>query len=197
LLVSVLFIRSYNEKLYYEFSSRIYNAYEPITNSFNIKEKDTPSSLKGRLLITSNDLKKIYLEENINTREILFGKGFGTHSLGAKTIVKKLFNEDYEPYKHFFYEQHISTILYDIGLLGLLIYCSSFLYLNIFIQKELKETILKKSIGKFIFITTITPIILLNTGYQFSHDYIFQFFYYFLIGLILVYVKNTKKNIRF
>jgi hypothetical protein len=193
LLVSVLFIRSYNEKLYYKFSSRIYNAYEPITNSFNIKEKDTPSSLKGRLLITSNDLKKIYLEENINTREILFGRGFGTHSLGRKTIIMSLDKEDYTYKKHFFYEQHISTILYDVGILGLLIYIITFIYLNITIQKKLKKNSYPKNIEKFILITTTIPLILLNTGYQFSRDYIFQFFYYLLIGLILSYINNLKK----
>jgi hypothetical protein len=196
LLISIFFIKFYNVNAYYKFSNKIYNIYEPITNSFNKKYKDTPASFKGRLLITGNDLYDLYLKKEINYIQIIFGNGFGTHSLGAKTIVKKLFNEDYEPHKHFFYEQHISTILYDIGLLGLLIYCGSFLYLNFFIQKKLKKTILQKNIGKFIFITTITPIILLNTGYQFSHDYIFQFFYYFLIGLILVYVKISKKNIR-
>ena len=193
LLVGVLFIRSYNEKLYYKFSSRIYNAYEPITNSFNIKEKDTPSSLKGRLLITSNDLKKIYLEENINTREILFGRGFGTHSLGRKTIIMSLDKEDYTYKKHFFYEQHISTILYDVGILGLLIYIITFIYLNITIQKKLKKYSYPKNIEKFILITTTIPLILLNTGYQFSRDYIFQFFYYLLIGLILSYINNLKK----
>jgi hypothetical protein len=193
LIVSVLFIRSFNEKLYYEFSSRIYNTYEPITNSFNIKEKDTASSLNGRLLITLNDLKKIYLEENINTREILFGRGFGTHSLGMKTIILRFGKEDYVYKKHFFYEQHISTVLYDTGILGFLIYFITFIYLNIIIQKKLKKLIYPKNIEKFILITTIIPLILLNTGYQFSRDYIFQFFYYLLIGLILSYINNLKK----
>ena len=194
-LISIIFIKFYNVNAYDKFSKKIYNIYEPITNSFNKKYEDTPASFKGRLLITSNDLYDLYLKKEINTLQVLFGNGFGTHSLGTKTIVKKLFNENYEPHKHFFYEQHISTILYDIGLFGLLIYCSFFLYLNSFIQKKLKQTRLAKSISKFIFITTATPIILLNTGYQFSHDYIFQFFYYFLIGLILVFVKITQKKV--
>jgi hypothetical protein len=193
LIVSVLFIRSFNEKLYYEFTSRIYNTYEPITNSFNIKEKDTASSLNGRLLITLNDLKKIYLEEDINTREILFGRGFGTHSLGMKTIILRFGKDDYVYKKHFFYEQHISTVLYDTGILGFLIYFITFIYLNIIIQKKLKKLIYPKNIEKFILITTIIPLILLNTGYQFSRDYIFQFFYYLLIGLILSYINNLKK----
>jgi hypothetical protein len=197
LAICIVFINFYNFNLYYKFSKKIYNIYEPITNSFNKKYEDTPASFKGRLLITSNDLYDLYLKKEINTVQILFGNGFGTHSLGTKTLVKKLFNEDYEPYKHFFYEQHISTILYDVGLFGLLLYCSFFLYLNFFIQKKLKQKKLPKGIRKFIFITTITPIILLNTGYQFTHDYIFQFFYYLLIGLILVSIKITKKNVRY
>ena len=197
LAICIVFINFYNFNLYYKFSKKIYNIYEPITNSFDKKYEDTPASFKGRLLITSNDLYDLYLKKEINTMQILFGNGFGTHSLGTKTLVKKLFNEDYEPYKHFFYEQHISTILYDVGLFGLLLYCSFFLYLNFFIKKKLKQEKLPKDIGKFVFITTITPLILLNTGYQFTHDYIFQFFYYLLIGLILVSIKITKKNVRY
>jgi hypothetical protein len=193
LLISIGFIKYYNEKLYQNFLAKIYNIYEPITNSFNIKEKDTPSSLKGRILITYNDLRKIYLEDEIDVTKILFGRGFGTHSLGIKTIKKKLHKEDYEYEKHFFYEQHISTILYDTGIFGLLIYCYIFIYLNFIIQKKLQKVNYPKNIDKFILITTTTPIILLNTGYQFSRDYIFQFFYYLLIGLIISYIKNLKK----
>jgi hypothetical protein len=194
LLIIIGSIKYYNEKLFHNISAKIYNIYEPITNSFIIKERDTAVSLKGRLLITYNDLRKIYLEDEIDTRKILFGNGFGTHSLGIKTIIEKLHRENYEYGKHFFYEQHISTILYDTGIFGLLIYCCIFIYLNYIIQKKLKKVNYPKNIDKFILITTATPIILLNTGYQFSRDYIFQFFYYLLVGLIISYIKNLKKT---
>jgi hypothetical protein len=194
LLISIGSIKYYNEKLFHNFSAKIYNIYEPITNSFNVKESDTAISLKGRLLITYNDLRKIYLEDEIDTRKILFGNGFGTHSLGIKTIIEKLHKENYEYGKHFFYEQHISTILYDTGIFGLLIYCFIFIYLNFIIQKKIKKINYPKNIDKFILITTATPIILLNTGYQFTRDYIFQFFYYLLVGLIISYIKNLKKT---
>jgi hypothetical protein len=194
LLISVGFIRFYNEKLYYKFSTRIYNTYEPIINSFNAKEKDTPSSFKGRLLITNNDLQNLYLQEEINIRQILFGNGFGTHSLGIKTIIEKLDGEDYTYKKHFFYEQHISTILYDTGIFGLSIYLIIFICINVKMKKKLQKKIYPKNLEKFIFITAATPLILLNTGYQFSRDYIFQFFYYLLIGLMLSYIRNLKKT---
>ena len=194
LIIGIGFIRFYNEKLYYKFSTRIYNTYEPIINSFKDKEKDTPSSFTGRLLITNNDLKNLYLEKEINIRQILFGNGFGTHTLGIKTIVTRLDGEDYTYKKHFFYEQHITTILYDTGILGLLIYLIIFICINVIIQKKLEKVIYPKNFEKFIFITAATPLILLNTGYQFSRDYIFQFFYYLLIGLILSYIRNLKKT---
>ena len=194
LIIGIGFIRFYNEKLYYKFSTRMYNAYEPIINSFKDKEKDTPSSFKGRLLITNQDLKNLYLEKEINVRQMLFGNGFGTHSLGIKTIVKRLDGEDYTYKEHFFYEQHISTILYDTGILGLAMYLIIFIYLNIMIQKKLQKVGYSKNIEKLILITAATPLILLNTGYQFSRDYIFQFFFYLLIGLILSYIRNLKKT---
>jgi hypothetical protein len=65
-------------------------------------------------------------------------------------------------------------------------------------QKKLKKLTYPKNIEKFILITTSIPLILLNTGYQFSRDYVFQFFYYLLIGLILSYIgnlKNTKSSV--
>ena len=124
--------------------------------------------------------------------EILFGRGFGTHSLGLKSLINKFYNEEYTYKKHFFYEQHIITILYDIGFFGLIFYLLCFILLEIFFIKKIKKINCKKSMKNFIIFIPIIPIILINTGYQFSKDYIFQFFYFFLIGLIILYIYKDK-----
>jgi len=194
-ILNIGMIKIYNEKFYNQLINKAYNIFEPVSNSFDQKMRVGPESLTGRILISLNGVEQILFNSN-NTRQILFGNGFGIHSLGTKTILKNIYDEEYQYKKNFFYEQKLSTLLYDIGIAGLLMYFILFVYLHFIIKKQMQERKVPIIIKKYCFIVTMAPLILLHTGYQFYGDYVFQFFYYLLIGIILNYLINEKKTNR-
>jgi hypothetical protein len=193
-ILNIGIVKIYNEKFYTQVINKIYNIFEPISNSFDKKMRAGPESLTGRMLMSLNGVEQIFQNYTINTRQILFGSGFGIHSLGTKTILKNIYNEEYQYKKNFFFEQKLVTLLYDVGIAGLLMYFSLFAYLHSIMKKEMQERKVPKIIKKYCFIVTMTPLILLHTGYQFYGDYVFQFFYYLLIGIILNYLINDQKT---
>lgn len=192
ILLSITFVKKYNEVIYIQATNKIYNTFEPLVLSFNKKHRDGPESFSGRVLMSLNGVNDIYLNDNISLKQTLFGHGYGIHSLGTKTILKKIYSEEYKYRENFFYEQKLATLLYDSGINGLLLYFCFFVYLYFKVKKRIKK--FPYIVKRYFFVIIAIPIILLHTGYQFYGDYIFQFFYYFLIGMILNYSKDFKKN---
>ena len=188
-----LSIFSYNEVIYIQVTNKIYNTFEPLVLSFNKKHRDGPESFSGRVLMSLNGVNDIYLNDNNSLKQMLFGHGFGIHSLGTKTILKKIYTEEYKYRENFFYEQKLATLLYDSGINGLLLYFCFFVYLYFKVKKRIKK--FPYIVKRYFFVIIAIPIILLHTGYQFYGDYIFQFFYYLLIGMILNYSKDFKKKL--
>lgn len=192
LILNIVFVKKNNEAIYIQVTNKIYNTFEPLVLSFNKKHTNGPESFSGRVLMSLNGVNDIYLNDNNSLKQMLLGNGFGIHSLGTKTILKKIYNEEYKYREDFFYEQKLATLLYDSGISGLLIYFYFFAYLYFKVNKKTKK--FPYIVKRYFFVIIAIPIILLHTGYQFYGDYIFQFFYFFLIGMILNYPKNLKKN---
>ena len=164
-----------------------HNFYEPITSSFDPGMSKRPSSITGRIGLIGTEIDKLIIIDSNSTINILFGNGIGTHSLVTKHLDK---NNKYK------YENSFAILIYEFGLIGLLIIFFVYLKFSLFYLKKLK---LKDSKDYFYFMKILLsfPLILLLTGYQFYRDYAFQFFFFLLIGIVLNLIlrdKNPEEN---
>jgi hypothetical protein len=162
-----------------------HNFYEPVFSSFDSKRKKTASSITGRILIVSNHFN-YHFENRFDSFEIkkfLFGNGIGKHSMAVKRIKSD---------KSYIYENNFIIFLYEYGILLLIII--SYIYFS-FIQNIINNSYHSKfNIINYFKIISIYPFLLFITGFQFYRDFAFQFFYFFLMGLVINFLIKKKNN---
>ena len=159
-----------------------HNFYEPILSSFDTNKKDSASSISGRLLIIKNELNYYLITIKPNFKNIFFGNGIGTHSLGTKYLL----NEK----NIYIAENSLVVFVFEFGFLGLFI----LLYLYYKFLKWIKIISKNKYYLKTVF---ILPLILMLTGYQFYRNYVFQFFFFMMLIMLIkkfLYQKTSQTN---
>lgn len=162
-----------------------HNFYEPIISSFDNKRSQTPSSVSGRFKIIERQFDEYFLTRNefLNLKSYLFGNGIGKHSMSLKILQSD---------KKYIYENNFIVLLFEYGLFLIVLMMCSYI---IFIKKIISLNNNSNIKIKFLFrIISLYPLILFFTGYQFYRDYAFQFYYFFLIGLVINYFNSVQNN---
>lgn len=163
-----------------------HNFYEPIISVFDKERSKTPSSIVGRLAIIQNHSYQYFIinNEEITVKKYLFGHGLGKHSMGTKFFNGKEF---------YIYENGLIILFYELGLINLLILFFIYLFIaKIYMNKI--ELLKNKMLNVFFKTIILFPFLLSITGFQFYRDYAFQFFYFFLIAMIVNFAEVSKNR---
>lgn len=162
-----------------------HNFYEPVISSYDGQRKNTASAITGRLKMIDRQLNHHFIARNnsFNLKSFLFGNGIGKHSMSLKIIKDE---------NSYIYEVSLIVLLYEYGILLMLTIFGIYLFFlkTIFYYKNN----INNNLVNFFQIISAYPFLLLLTGYQFYRDYAFQFFFFFLLGLVVNFIVKKKGN---